>query len=60
LVTVNKIYGTLSAISKVMRRHGVKNNPMAELERKEKPAAHISRYSFQCLKYLATPNFDSR
>jgi hypothetical protein len=35
-VTVNKIYGTISAIYKVMRRHGIKNNPMADVERKKR------------------------
>ena len=38
-VTVNKIYGAISAIYKAMRRNGVKNNPMLDVERHEKPAA---------------------
>ena len=41
-VTVNKLYGTISAIYKVMRRHGIKNNPMADVERKEKAAAELA------------------
>ena len=36
--TVNKLYTTISAIYKAMRRHGVRNNPVSEVERKHKPA----------------------
>ena len=61
-VTVNKIYGSFSTIYQVMRRHGIKNNPTADVERKEKPAAELdedgecggastiaSRGSLQCV-----------
>jgi len=35
---VNKLYTTIAAIYKAMRRHGVRNNPVSEVERKHKPA----------------------
>ena len=40
--TVNKIFTTISAIYKCMRRHGVKNNPLQDVERMEKPAAEAA------------------
>ncbi len=40
--TVNQIFSTVSAIYKCMRRHGVKNNPLQDVERMEKPAAEAS------------------
>ncbi len=40
--TVNQIFSTVSAIYKSMRRHGVKNNPVQEVERREKPAAQAA------------------
>ena len=40
--TVNKIFTTISAIYKCMRRHGVKNDPLKDVERMEKPAAEVS------------------
>ena len=40
--TVNKIFTTISAIYKCMRRHGVKNNPLQDVERMGKPAAEAA------------------
>ncbi len=40
--TINKIYDTLASIFKDMKREGIKNNPIKDVERMKKPAAEVA------------------